>query len=68
MDHLMFKLLCQIGIDEATEMLRELRELEEMSHSEREIYAMLYPDANIFVEADTATITSAREDILMVLN
>ena len=68
MDHLMFKLLCQIGIDEATEMLRELRELEEMSYAEREIYAMLYPDASIFVEADTATITSAREDILMVLN
>jgi hypothetical protein len=68
MDQLMFKLLCQIGIEEATEMLRELRELEGMSPSEREIYALLYPDASIFVEADTATITSAREDILMFLN
>ena len=56
------------GIEEATEMLRELRELSEMSQPEREIYALIDPDAQIFVECGTDSIIESREEILSVLN
>ena len=68
MDNLMYRLLCDTGIEEATEMLRELRELSEMSQEEREIYALLDPDAQIFAECDVKSIIESREEILAVLN
>ena len=64
----MFKLLCQIGIEDATEMLRELRELSEMSPSEREIYCLLSDDAYLIADADTQSFIESREEILSVLN
>ena len=68
MDSLMFKLLCQIGIEDATEMLRELRELSEMSPSEREIYCLLAEDAYLIEGVDTQSLTESREEILSILN
>ena len=68
MDSLMFKLLCQIGIEDATEMLRELRELSEMSPSEREIYCLLNEDAYMISEADTESFIESQEEIWSVLN
>jgi hypothetical protein len=64
----MFKLLCQVGIEDATEMLRELRELSEMSPSEREIYCLLSDDAYLIADADTQSFIESREEILSVLN
>lgn len=68
MHSLMFKLLCQIGIEDATEMLRELRELSEMSPSEREIYCLLTDDAYLIADAPTESFIESREEILSVLN
>ena len=68
MDNLMYRLLCDTGIEEATEMLRELRELSELSQEEREIYALLDPDAQIFAECGVNSIIESREEILAVLN
>ena len=68
MDSLLFKLLCQIGIEDATEMLRELRELSEMSPSEREIYCLLNDDAFLIAETPTESFIESREEILSVLN
>ena len=68
MDSLMFKLLCQVDIEEATEMLRQLRELSEMSPSEREIYCLLDDDAYLIADADTQSFIESREEILSVLN
>ena len=68
MDSLMFKLLCQIGIEDATEMLRELRELSEMSPSEREIYCLLNEDAYMISEDDTESFIESQEEIWSVLN
>ena len=68
MHNIMFKLLCQVGIEEATEMLRELRELSEMSPSEREIYCLLDDDAYLIADADTQSFIESREEILSVLN
>ena len=68
MDSLMFRLLCQIDIEDATEMLRELRELSEMSPSEREIYCLLNDDAYLISEATTESFIESREEILSVLN
>ena len=64
----MFNLLCQIGIEDATEMLRELRELSEMSPSEREIYCLLAEDAYLIEGVDTQSLTESREEIWSVLN
>ena len=47
-DAMMFRLLCQIDEADTMEMLRELRELREMSQQEREIYALLEPDAQVY--------------------
>lgn len=68
MDMLMFKLLCQIDDADAIEMLRELRELREMSQPEREIYALLEPDAQIFASCGTESIIESQEDIWKILN
>ena len=64
----MFKLLCSIEIEDATEMLRELRELSEMSPSEREIYCLLNDDAYMISEADTESFIESQEEIWSVLN
>ena len=64
----MFGLLCQMEIEDAIEMSRELRELSEMSESERDIYALLNPDADLITSCDKDMIISSREDILMTLN
>lgn len=68
MDNLMFRLLCSIEIEDATEMLRELRELSEMSPSEREIYCLLNDDAYMISEADTESFIESQEEILSILN
>ena len=68
MESYMFDLLAQMDIDEVLEMSRELRELSEMSPSERDIYALLNPDAEVFAVCDLEVITCSREEILMVLN
>ena len=68
MHSMMFNLLCQIDIEDATEMLRELRELSEMSPSEREIYCLLNDDAFLIAEAPTESFIESREEILSVLN
>ena len=64
----MFKLLCSIDEASTIEMLRELRELSEMSPSEREIYCLLNDDAFLIAEADTESFIESREEILSVLN
>ena len=64
----MFKLLCSIDEASTIEMLRELRELSEMSTSEREIYCLLNDDAFLIAEADTESFIESREEILSVLN
>ena len=64
----MFRLLCSIDIEDATEMLRELRELSEMSPSEREIYCLLNDDAYMISEADTESFIESQEEIWSVLN
>ena len=64
----MFKLLCSIEIEDATEMLRELRELSEMSPSEREIYCLLNDDAYMISVADTESFIESQEEILSILN
>ena len=40
----------------------------DMSQEEREIYALLDPDAQIFAECDVKSIIESREEILAVLN
>ena len=67
MDKLMFDLVCQVDIEQATEMLRELRELSEMSQSEREIYALIEGDEMIGM-MPTEGFVMSREEILSVLN
>lgn len=67
MDKLMFDLVCQVDIEQATEMLRELRELSEMSQSEREIYALIEGDSMIS-EMPVEGFIMSREEILSVLN
>ena len=67
-DAMMFRLLCQIGEADTMEMLRELRELREMSQQEREIYALLEPDAQVFASCGTESIIESQEDIWKVLN
>ena len=64
----MFRLLCSVGIEESTEMLRELRELKEMSQQEREIYALLDPNAAVFATCGTDSIVESQEDIWKILN
>jgi len=68
MDPLMFRLLCQVGEADTIEMLRELRELREMSQQEREIYALIEPDAQIFASCGTDSIIESQEDIWKILN
>ena len=68
MEAVMFKLLCQCSEAEAIEMLRELREIKEMSQPEREIYALLDPDAAIFATCGTGSIIESQEDIWKTLN
>ena len=68
MDTLMFRLLCQCDSADTIEMLRELRELKEMSQPEREIYALLDPDAAVFATCGTDSIVGSQEDIWKVLN
>ena len=68
MDPLMFRLLCQVEEADTIEMLRELRELREMSQPEREIYALLDPDAAVFATCGTDSIVESQEDIWKVLN
>ena len=67
MDKLMYNLVCQVDLEEAVEMLRELRELSEMSPSEREIYGLIEGDAMIGLMPTEAFITS-KEEILSFLN
>ena len=67
MENPMFDLLCQVNLDESIEMLREIRELSEMSASEREIYGLLEGDDMIGMMPTDAFVTS-REEILSVLN
>jgi hypothetical protein len=67
MDKMMFDLLCQVDLEDSVEMLRELRELSEMSDSEREIYGLLEGDEMISMMPQEAFVTS-REEILSVLN
>ena len=68
MGNLMFALLCQLDIDQSIEMLGELRELSEMSPSEREIYCLLTEDAYLIEGVDTQSLTESREEIWSVLN
>jgi hypothetical protein len=68
MENLMRKLVLSMNMDEIIEMLREIRELSEMSPSEREIYALYYPDAQIIAECDRESLISSKEDVLKVLN
>ena len=68
MDNLMFALLCQLDIDQSIEMLRELRELSEMSPSEREIYCLLNDDAFLIADTPTESFIESREEILSILN
>jgi hypothetical protein len=68
MDTLMFRLLCQCDSADTIEMLRELRELKEMSQPEREIYALLDPDAAVFATCGTDSIVESQEDIWKFLN
>lgn len=68
MESYMFKLLCQMKIEDAIEMSRELRELSEMSESELDLYTLLHPDAAIFSSCSKETIISSREEVLMILN
>lgn len=63
----MFDLLCQVDIDDSIEMLRELRELSEMSDSEREIYGLIQGDEFIGLMPRESFVTS-REEILSFLN
>ena len=67
MDKLMFDLLCQVDINDSIEMLRELRELSEMSDSEREIYGLIQGDEFIGLMPRQSFVTS-REEILSFLN
>ena len=67
MDKLMFDLLCQVDLEDSVEMLRELRELSEMSASEREIYGLIEGDELIGMMPASAFVTS-REEILSFLN
>ena len=68
MDSMMFRLLCAMDIEQSVEMLRELRELKEMSQQEREIYALLDPDAAVFATCGTDSIVESQEDIWKILN
>ena len=68
MDKLMYDLVCQVDLEQAVEMLRELRELKEMSQPEREIYALLDPDAAVFATCGTDSIVESQEDIWKFLN
>ena len=68
MQNLMFTLLCQLDIDQSIEMLRELRELTEMSTSEREIYCLLAEDAYLIEGVDTESLIESQEEIWSVLN
>ena len=68
MDKLMRDLIFSMDMEDIIEMLRELRELSEMSPSEREIYALYYPDAQIIAECDRESLISSKEDVLKVLN
>jgi hypothetical protein len=65
---LMGKLVLSMNMDEIIEMLREIRELSEMSPSEREIYALYYPDAQLIAECDRESLISSKEDVLKILN
>jgi hypothetical protein len=58
MEAIMFRLLCQCSEADTIEMLRELRELKSMSQQEREIYALLDPDAAVFATCGTDSICS----------
>ena len=68
MQNLMLTLLCQLDIDQSIEMLRELRELTEMSTSEREIYCLLAEDAYLIEGVDTESLIESQEEIWSVLN
>jgi len=68
MQNLMLTLLCQLNIDQSIEMLRELRELTEMSTSEREIYCLLAEDAYLIEGVDTESLIESQEEIWSVLN
>ena len=63
----MFEVLSQVNLDESIEMLRELRELSEMSPSEREIYGLIEGDDTIGLMPTEAFVMS-KEEILSVLN
>ena len=67
MDKMMLELICQVDIEDSIEMLRELRELSEMSDSEREIYGLIEGDELIGMMPMEAFVTS-REEILSFLN
>lgn len=67
MDKLMYDLVCQVDLEQAVEMLRELRELSEMSPSEREIYGLIEGDEMIGMMSTDAFVTS-KEEILSILN
>jgi len=64
----MGKLVLSMDMDEIIEMLREIRELSEMSPSEREIYALYYPDAQLIAECDRESLIASKEDVLKILN
>lgn len=63
----MYDLVCQVDLEQAVEMLRELRELSEMSPSEREIYGLIEGDEMIGMMSTDAFVTS-KEEILSILN
>ena len=67
MDKMMLELICQVDIEDSIEMLRELRELSEMSDSEREIYGLIEGDELIGMMPMEAFVTS-REEFLSFLN
>jgi coproporphyrinogen III oxidase-like Fe-S oxidoreductase len=68
MDKLMRDLIFSMDMEDIIEMLRELRELSEMSPSEREIYGLIHPDAQLIAECSKESLIASKEDVLMILN
>ena len=64
----MGKLVLSMDLDDTIEMLREIRELSEMSSSEREIYALYNPEAQLIAECDRESLIASQEDVLKILN
>jgi hypothetical protein len=65
---LIFGMLSCMENNQIVSMLKELREVAEMSPLERNLYALVNPDAMVFGLVDKNSIIATREEILMNLN